>query len=358
MTGVQTCALPIWNYVVTGTVYSGDTVTLNNPASGLYADKNAGTGKTGTVTGLALDNGNYTLASTSISGPVGVIDPAVLTAGLTGTVEKTYDGTTAATLVAGNYVVTGTIYSGDTVTLNNPASGLYADKNAGTGKTVTVTGLALDNGNYTLASTSISGPVGVVDPAVLTAGLTGTVEKTYDSTTAATLVAGNYVVTGTVYSGDTVNLNNPASGLYADKNAGTGKTVTVTGLALDNGNYTLASTSISGPVGVIDPAVLTAGLTGTVEKTYDSTTMATLAAGNYTVTGTVYSGDTVTLNNPASGFYADKNAGTAKTVTVMGLALDNGNYTLASTSISGPVGVIDPAVLTAGLTGTDRKSVV
>jgi len=350
-----TATLVAGNYVVTGTIYSGDTVTLNNPASGLYADKNAGTAKTVTVTGLALDNGNYTLASTSISGPVGTIDPAVLTAGLTGTVEKTYDSTTAATLVSANYTVTGTVYGGDTVTLNNPASGLYADKNAGTAKTVTVTGLTLDNGNYTLASTSISGPVGVIDPAMLTAGLTGTVEKTYDSTTAATLVSANYTVTGTVYGGDTVNLNNPTNGLYADKNAGTGKTVTVTGLALDNGNYTLASTSISGPVGVIDPAVLTAGLTGTVEKTYDGSTAVTLTAADFSLSGMVYGSDQVGVHW-VTGAYADKNVGSGKLVTVSGLSLDSGNYVLSASTASAAMGVIDPAVLTASLTGTVEKT--
>jgi hypothetical protein len=42
------------------------------------------------------------------------IDPATLTASLTGTVEKTYDGTTAATLTAANYQLSG-IVAGDSV---------------------------------------------------------------------------------------------------------------------------------------------------------------------------------------------------------------------------------------------------
>ncbi len=52
----------------------------------------------------------------------------------------------------------------------------------------------------------------------------------------------------------------------------------------------------------INPATLTAFLTGTVEKTYDNTTVATLSDANYSLTGVV-TGDNVTLNNPVTGAY-------------------------------------------------------
>ena len=61
----------------------------------------------------------------------------------------------------------------------------------------------------------------------------------------------------------------------------------------------------------VNQATLTAGLTGTVSKTYNGTTTATLASGNYTLSAVV-SGDTVTLNNPTSGTYDTKNQGTAR----------------------------------------------
>jgi filamentous hemagglutinin family protein len=349
-------SLTAGNYTLSGTIYGSDVVTLNDPASGAYADANAGTGKTVTVTGLALNNPNYVLASNTASAAIGEIDPAVLTAALTGIVTKTYDGTTAASLTVGNYTLSGTVYGSDVVALNDPASGAYADANAGTGKTVTVTGLALNNPNYVLALSSASAAIGEIDPAVLTAALTGTVTKTYDGTTAAGLTVGNYTLSGTIYGSDVVTLNDPVSGTYADANAGTGKTVTVTGLALSNPDYVLTSTTASAAIGEIDPAALTAALTGTVTKTYDGTTAASLTIGNYTLSGTIYGSDVVTLNDPSNGAYADANVGTGKTVTVTGLTLSNPNYVLASSSASAAIGVIDPAVLTAGLTGAVMKA--
>ena len=60
-----------------------------------------------------------------------------ITPSLTGTVTKVYDGTTTATLTPANYVASGAI-DGDTVTLNNPTSGTYDTRNAGTNKNVAV----------------------------------------------------------------------------------------------------------------------------------------------------------------------------------------------------------------------------
>jgi len=93
------------------------------------------------------------------------INPATLTASLTGIVLKIYDGGTAATPVAANFNLAGVI-PGDSVTVNIAAGSQYNNKNVGLGKTVSVTGLALagpDQGNYVLASPNISGAVGEID---------------------------------------------------------------------------------------------------------------------------------------------------------------------------------------------------
>ena len=97
----------------------------------------------------------------------------------------------------------------------------------------------------------------------------------------------NYRLTG-VLGNDAVSLNNPSAGSYDNANAGTGKTVSVEGLELLNnslGNYVLASGGISGSIGVITPATVTATLTGTVSKVYDTTAGASLGSGNYRLTG-------------------------------------------------------------------------
>jgi len=94
----------------------------------------------------------------------------VLTAGLTGGVTKTYDGGSVAELVAGNYTLSEALPD-DEVQLVFPSNGAFNDKNAGEEKMVTVTGLALtgaDAGNYALALTTISAPIGEIQPASLT----------------------------------------------------------------------------------------------------------------------------------------------------------------------------------------------
>ena len=176
-------------------------------------------------------------------------------ASLTGTAEKTYDGSSAATLTASNYQLSGMV-AGDSVGLNAPTSASYDSKNVGTNKGVSVSGLALtgaDTGNYVLASSSISGNIGTIDAATLTASLTGRVEKVSDGTTAATLTPANYQLSGAI-DGDSVGLNNPTGGSYDTSSPGTNKLVTVSGLTLtgtDSGNYILAADTVSASIGVI-----------------------------------------------------------------------------------------------------------
>ena len=348
--GTTTASLASANYSLSGFV-SGEGASVTE-ISGAYATANAGNGIALTaslgISNFAADSGtslsNYTLP-TSASG-TGAITPATLSAGLTGTVGKVYDGTNAATLVAANYTLAGVV-SGDSVSLNDPTAGTYASKNVATGIGVGVSGLALTGsaaGNYMLANSSANAGIGTITPATLTAGLTGTVGKIYDGTTAATLAVGNYALSG-IIGGDNVSLNDPTTGSYASKNVGTGIAVSVTGMALSGaaaGNYTLASSAANASIGTITPATLTAGLTGTASKVFDGTTVATLVPANYTLTGVV-SADSVSLNDPTTGSYASKNVGTGIGVSVTGLALSGaaaGNYTLASASASSDIGVI------------------
>ena len=312
----------------------------------VYADKNAGTNKaiTGSVS-VDLSDSNYAVTSFDVAG-TGQIDVKTITAGLGGSVTKTYDGATTATL--GDNLSLSGVVEGDTVSVG--ASGAaYADKNAGTGKTVTASGLTLGGGgagNYVLASDTASAAIGQINAKVITAGLGGTVTKTYDGTTAATL-GDNLALSGLV-SGDTVTVAGGGAA-YADKNTGTGKAVTINGVTIagaDAGNYVLASTTASAAIGQINAKTITVGLGGTVTKTYDGTTTATLG-DNLALSGLV-SGDTVTVAGGGAA-YADKNAGTGKAVTVNGVTIagaDAGNYVLASTTTSANVGVIGQKALT------------
>jgi filamentous hemagglutinin family protein len=236
---------------VTGSL-NGSTSYTQGSDVGSYAINYA----SGSLTSALGYGFSYASNSTGITA-----NSKTLTASLTGTVSKTYDGTTDATLSSSNYFLSG-IYGADDVGLSTFTVGSYDTKSVGTGKTVFVNGLSLTGskaGNYTLSSSSVSGAVGTVLAKELTASLTGTVRRTFDGTSVASMTPANYVLGGVV-SGDSVALNFPASGNFSSSAVGMGKLVTVTGLALlgaDSGNYLLGSTTVSAPVGQIDAAAAT-----------------------------------------------------------------------------------------------------
>src|SRR5215469_150587 len=148
----------------TATLFNGDSVAGVTLSSG-------GTPAGATVAGSpyaitasnAVGSGlsNYTI--NYVSGLL-TVTPAVLNAGLSGTVSKVFDGTTTAILVPANYVLGGIIGS-DAVSLNNPTSGTYASANPGTGIGVSVVGLALTGlaaGNYVLLNPTATANIGVI----------------------------------------------------------------------------------------------------------------------------------------------------------------------------------------------------
>jgi len=313
----------------------GDVVTLGGTGNGNFANKNVGNGKAVTVTGYTLggtDAGNYTIVQPT--GVIANITPANLAVTGVGANNKVYDTTTTATL-SGTAAVAA--LGGDVVTVGGAGSGTFADKNVGNGKTVTVTGYTLggaDAGNYTIAQ-----PTGVtasITPATLAVTGVGANNKVYDTTTTATL---NGAASITALGGDVVTLGGTGSGTFADKNAGNGKAVTVTGYTLggaDAGNYVIAQ-----PAGVtadITRASLAVTGVNAQNKVFDGTTAATLGG---TAAVAALAGDTVSVSG-GSGAFADANVGNGKAVTVTGFALggaDAGNYT-----------VVQPTGLTASIT--------
>ena len=142
-------ASPIW------WVSSRDNVVLNTAnATADFNNKNVGIAKPVTVSGLTISGAaasNYTLMPPPLTA---TIDPLLLTAsGITAS-DKTYDGSTAASLDV-SFAVLSPPLSSEFVQLNAAgAIGNFNDKNVGTGKPVTITALTLtgaDAGNYAIA---------------------------------------------------------------------------------------------------------------------------------------------------------------------------------------------------------------
>ncbi|WP_212784863.1 YDG domain-containing protein [Ferrigenium kumadai] len=315
-----------------------DVVSVGGAGSGTFADKNVGNGKAVTVTGYTIsgtDAGNYTLVQ-----PTGVtanIAPKSLTVSGVTANNKTYDGTTTATL-QGPAVLEAALGT-DVVTLGGLASGAFADKNVGNGKTVTVSGFALsgaDAGNYTVVQ-----PTGVtanIIPRTLTL-LATAVNKTYDATTTATLSPGSAWLNGSLVAGETVTLNGTGTGAFLDKNVGNGKAVTLSGFSLggaDAGNYTMVQGGVS--ANIFQKSLTVSGVTAN-NKTYDTSVAATLSG---TATVAALGSDVVSVGGTGSGTFATKTVGNGKAVTVTG-------YTISGTD-AGNYWVIQPTGLTANIT--------
>ena len=241
----------------------GQTLTVSNASTGTLSSANAGTESV--ATNIVLGNGtglasNYYLVQPNLTAN---ISPAILIASIVGDPTKTYDGTTTAPLTASNYLLSGFV-SGQGATVNQVA-GVYNSKNVATANTVTAFMFSGDyaaNGgtllsNYVLPTTATG--AGNITPKSMMIVATGT-NKVYDGTTNDAVVLGGIGV----FQGDQVVLTD-TSATFANKNVGTNKTVTVSGLGLagaDAGNYSVTDTAAFATAS-ITPATLTYNATKT-----------------------------------------------------------------------------------------------
>src|ERR1043166_8059908 len=226
--------------LTTATV-GGDVVNVN--VAGTYV-----------VTYNATDaSGNHAAQKTRT---VQVVDqtPRPLTVVASG-INKVYDGTTTATVTLSDDHL-----AGDSVT-DSYVSAAFSDKNVGTGKTVTVSGISIggaDAGHYSLQNTTASTTANIT-ARPLTVTATG-IDKVYDGTATATVMLSDNRVTGDTFA------ETYASATFSDSNVGTGKTVTVSGIAIllgASGNYVLQNFTATPTANITPPP--TGTVTGLVE---------------------------------------------------------------------------------------------
>jgi filamentous hemagglutinin family protein len=295
------------------------------------------------------------------TGVLTVAQKALVASGSTVT-TRDYDGTTAATVntstatVASGGVTSadGNAYTLDDVSVNTAAvtAGTFADKNAGIGKTVSITGLTLQGAdalNYTVSGSAS----GTIAPKALTATVTAP-DKIYDGGTMATPTLS---ITGGLVGVETVGASGTAT--FNSKDVVTANLVTVQSATLADGtngglaaNYTLGTGQTA--TAHITPKALTATLVS-ADKTYDGTTGAT-AVMSIDPAGLV---NTETVTASGTGTFNTKDVLTANLVTVSAVALADGtNGGLASnySAASGQTGAaqITPKTLTATVAAPDK----
>ncbi|MCW3092367.1 MAG: hypothetical protein JWP81_3436 [Ferruginibacter sp.] len=313
---------------------------LSITANGLYADANAGSGKTTTVNYI-LANGanggraaNYSLADEILTGTI-----VPKTVSITGTAinPKVYDGSaTTGGIIPGN--IDGLV-SNETLTVL--AAGLYADANAGINKNATVSYSLSDGTNGGVASNySLPGEIiqGTISPKILSITRTIINPKVYDgSTTTGGIIPGN--IDGLV-SNETLTIT--ATGLYVDAKAGINKSAAVNYLLLDGINGGLASNySLPGEIlmGTIDKKAL--AISGTIiqSKAYDgNAATGTIGIGNI---GGLVANETLIVT--ANGLFTNANTGIDK-IAPIAYTMANGtngglatNYTLVNDTLKGSI---------------------
>jgi hypothetical protein len=311
-------------------------------ASGSFADKNVGAGKSYSVIGTAIngnDAGNYYLTSSSFSGNNGLITPKSITVSGISAAHKVYDGNTQASVDTSLAQFSGLI-AGENIGVS--ASGVFNNKNAGLGKTVTLassySGAA---SNYDITD-QVSTTANITPKAVTVSGITA-LDKVYDgSKTAGVSTAGIQYSNGGFITGDVIAPT--VTGEFLNKNAAANKTVNLsTSWAADA--TTLANYSITDQTAAsadISKRVVT--LAGsTLTKTYDGTTHMLAGVTGYGTLGNTVAGDSVSVSGKAA--FADANSGSQAvaqgSATLVGT--DAGNYQISWTNGSG---TIDKASLT------------
>ena len=312
-------------------ILSGDNVTLDiSAAAGTFADKNVGTDKIVSVSGLTLsgpDAYKYTITQPTTTAS---ITAKTLTVSATG-VNMVYDGTMAATVTLSDDRL-----AGDNLT-DSYATATFTDANVGTGKAVSVSGISIsgpDVGNYMLSNTTANTTADITALAITVTAATNS--KIYDGTTTAAALP--TITSGSLVSGDTASFTES----YDTKNVGTSKTLTAAGLVNDgNGGNNYAVTFVADTTGVITARSLTVTAT-TNSKVYDGTTSA--AALPRITRGGLAAGDTANFTET----YDTKDVGTSKTLTAAGVVNDgNGGNNYVVTFVADTTGE-DPGPIAHG----------
>ena len=266
----------------------------------------------------------------------GNITPAPLTATAVA-VDTVYDGDTTTTAVVS---VVG--FSGDDVSATYTVAN-FDTKDAGLGKTVTITGIALtglDASNYALTSASATDTADIAKKTL--SAEVAVANKTYDNTTGATITG--YTPVGLVLA-ETVTINGGTAVFADSEHVGVGKSVTVTGLNLVadsvSANYELTTTDATTAT-ITQRAITVTAQADT--KVYDGLDTSATNAAITSVT-MLATGDTATFTQTYDT--TDVGTGLAISPTATDVVSDgNGGVNYLVTYDSASVGTITKAPLT------------
>jgi filamentous hemagglutinin family protein len=354
------------NFQMTGWV-GGDGATVTQTV-GQYSSANVGSqAVTANLTSADFSpTGGTNLSNYKLPTVVygtGTINPAALTVSIVNNPTKVYDGTTSTVLSSSNYSIAG-FASGEGASIDPSSLINYASKDVGTNipisAVLTASAYTANSGtllsNYVLATTANG--TGQITPAPLYVTGVSAQNKTYDTTTAATLSVSGAGLTGLVSGeGGMVSLNTTTSGSFSQADVGNALAVSTSGFSISGSgasNYTLQP--VTGLHANITPAPLTVSGVTANSKPYDGTTAATLNASGASLNGILGSDNVMLSSSGAAGTFPTSNVGTGLGVSVSGFSLTGGKA--ADYSLTQPTGLsanITPAPITVTITGNPTK---
>ena len=185
------------------------------------------------ASGFNASDFDITLPSTGL-----VISPRPITLAVPSQMSRSYDGTA---LINGALLSVGNLVNGDSLSVAGSAA--LASGNVGNQAVTGLSGLTLNNPNYTVGSVTATGTVSIT-PRTLNISV-AVADRVFDGTRTATATA-----TDNRLPGDQLAVQLTAA--FADTSVGTGKPVTLTHVALsgaDAGNYLLAPNAGAGATG-------------------------------------------------------------------------------------------------------------
>ena len=344
-----------------GKIYDGKPIgkpTLNTDSDGAltFEYKRADEEDTAYTTEAPKNVGKYTICITTAetdtfkaasSTMEFEIQPKEVTISDVKVADKTYDGTTNATITnAGTLSVN---YDGDNLAIVI-GKAAYDNKNVGTDKAVSFTGFELSGsaaGNYKLITQPADTTADITAKEITINGATVEGSKVYDGTIEAKIT--NAGTLSDNYDGENLTIVT-GSAAYDNKNVGTGKTVAFTGFALAGdaaGNYTLASQPADTAADITVKEITINGAAVEASRIYNGTTDAKIT--NEGTPSVNYDGENLKVA-AGKAAYDNKNVGKGKAVTFTGFALEGdaaANYKLTA----------QPEAVTADITVKEIKIV-
>ena len=350
--GGATATVDTDNLTLVGIVAGTDSVDISPVVS--FADGTIGTSKTvsiqNTSTLTGRDAANYTLSVTGAPTATAEIKTKELTVSGSFTVsDRTYNASSTATIATNALTLTGVV-GAEVVTLDTPTA-TFADKNVGTAKKISLSGLTLsgaDAANYTVTETGApTATASITAKSVTIGGAFTASNKVYDGGLTATLATNTLSLVGTE-AGDVVSLSPVAQ--FASKSVATGISVALGTSSLtgtDSLNYSIDFTGApTSTADITQKGLLITGAKG-VDKAYDTNTTATVDFTS-AVLDSVVAGDVVTINTTGySASFAAAAVADSVAITVTGVTLDgadSANYSLTQPSVKanitpGPISV-------------------